>query len=72
MSDDVLEAAKTQQRSIATGISVYIRLSLLEDMIAEIERLRARANREFKPVSEADQVASMADIRMKHTGINHP
>lgn len=67
---DVLDRAKTVQRNVADGTTLSVKLSLLEDLIAEIERLRAE--RPFKPVSEQQTVASMEAIRMKHTGINHP
>ena len=39
---DILERAKGIQRETASGSQVCIRLSMLQDMIAEIERLRGR------------------------------
>ena len=54
MSDDVLDIAKAIQRKVASDTSVWIRLSLFEDMIAEIERLRRRLNK-----------ASVVDIRKR-------
>lgn len=42
MSDeDILDRARQIQRSVADGTTVSVKLSTLQDMIAEIERLRA-------------------------------
>jgi len=40
MSDDILKRAKDRQRTAACDTSIWIRLSFLQDLIAEIERLR--------------------------------
>lgn len=56
MTEDVLDRAKTTQRYVANQTTVSIKMALLEDLIAEIERLRAekeaRLNRPFQPDQE--------------------
>lgn len=42
MTDDILDRARSIQRSVADGTTVSVKLSTLQEMIAEIERLRAR------------------------------
>lgn len=56
MTEDILDRAKTIQRYVADQTTVSVKMSLLEDMIAEIENLRAekeaRLNRPFQPDQE--------------------
>jgi len=62
--DDVLARAKTLQRYVANQTTVSIKMALLEDLIAEIEALRARLEppqRPFDPVSEGQEIARMAN-----------
>jgi hypothetical protein len=40
--NDILETAKRVQHEAANDKSIHIRLSFLQDLIAEIERLRER------------------------------
>ena len=48
---EVLQKAKSAQRNCVSSTSITVRLSLFEDMIAEIERLTDLAETEgLKPV----------------------
>jgi hypothetical protein len=54
MTDDILDRARSIQRGVADGTTVSVKLSTLQELIAEIESLRARlADDDFREVTPA-------------------